>query len=552
MARYTIEDTTLTALGDAVRIHVGETRPGTAIGTRTLVAINKNPRGAINSLLPELGSCDNYTTTTIAGAVKLQVNIKFSLQNWYTNELMRCKVYVIPEICDAETFLEDKATLFMKGNPIDGLSYTTTLIYENTDSITIRHLQEDVPADLGFIGYRAEITGYDVNGNEITESYEYETEVKNTLTVAQMTEEINNLSIMPPEALYLTGDLTSRFAYNGWNWFIEQFGDKIITENIISLNSTFVNSSQLKEIPFDLHCRISSSGNSLLGQAFSGCSALTKFPNIYIHTKATSASVMLDKGINEEQNIFLDDNVSIYGFEYNTFTSSKFKEEPEWLFSQCDWDQIRTNTKGEFGTGFPLDWSQAYYIKELPSFPNFYSEGTSNYYSHWYSLKITSCYHLQNIILPRPGKCAYSSSPNAFGGGFTQLTSLKNLTFDVQEDGTPYTAQWKNTTLSLHNYVGFAYASSYMNVTKRVTDDESYQRLKNDPAYWTSQLEYACYNHNSAVNTINSLPDTSAYGTNTIKFKGAAGSATDGGAINTLTEEEIAVATAKGWTVTFV
>ena len=38
----------------------------------------------------------------------------------------------------------------------------------------------------------------------------------------------------------------------------------------------------------------------------------------------------------------------------------------------------------------------------------------------------------------------------------------------------------------------------------------------------------------------------------TIKFRGEAGSATDGGAINTLTEEEIAVATAKGWTVTLV
>ena len=43
-----------------------------------------------------------------------------------------------------------------------------------------------------------------------------------------------------------------------------------------------------------------------------------------------------------------------------------------------------------------------------------------------------------------------------------------------------------------------------------------------------------------------------AGGTNTIKFKGDSGSATDGGAINTLTEEEIAVATAKGWTVSLV
>ena len=92
---------------------------------------------------------------------------------------------------------------------------------------------------------------------------------------------------------------------------------------------------------------------------------------------------------------------------------------------------------------------------------------------------------------------------------------------------------------------------------KQVKDDATYQALKDDPDWWTLEVAYSRYNHDSAVATINSLPDTSAYltangGTNTIKFKGESGSATDGGAINTLTAEEIAVATAKGWTVTLV
>lgn len=65
-------------------------------------------------------------------------------------------------------------------------------------------------------------------------------------------------------------------------------------------------------------------------------------------------------------------------------------------------------------------------------------------------------------------------------------------------------------------------------------------------------MDYSGYNHDRAVETINSLPDTSAYGTNTITFKGISGSKTDGGAINTLTEEEIAVAITKGWTVSLV
>ena len=92
---------------------------------------------------------------------------------------------------------------------------------------------------------------------------------------------------------------------------------------------------------------------------------------------------------------------------------------------------------------------------------------------------------------------------------------------------------------------------------KQVKDASTYEALKNDPDWFTENIAYSRYNHDSAVATINSLPDTSAYlasvgGTNTIKFQGSSGTNTDGGAINTLTSSEIAVATAKGWTVTLV
>jgi hypothetical protein len=59
------------------------------------------------------------------------------------------------------------------------------------------------------------------------------------------------------------------------------------------------------------------------------------------------------------------------------------------------------------------------------------------------------------------------------------------------------------------------------------------------------------YNRTSAVNTINSLPDLSNGSNNIIKFNGKSGLSTDGGAINTMTEEQIAVAVAKGWTVSY-
>ena len=110
--------------------------------------------------------------------------------------------------------------------------------------------------------------------------------------------------------------------------------------------------------------------------------------------------------------------------------------------------------------------------------------------------------------------------------------------------------------------VGYSHSDAYNyrpNGTSKnlIKDDITYQTFKDDPNTWTGKLEYAFYNHDSAVETINSLPDTSAFltekgGTNTIKFTGKAGSKTDGGAINTMTAEEIAVAAAKGWTVTLI
>ena len=127
------------------------------------------------------------------------------------------------------------------------------------------------------------------------------------------------------------------------------------------------------------------------------------------------------------------------------------------------------------------------------------------------------------------------------------------------DENTPYTRNWTSQTIDFNNiHAGYSYDQSNQlrygfTEETRITDDASYQLLKDNPDSWTTDPAYSRYNHDSAVRTINSLPDCSASGgTNTIKFNGAAGSATDGGAINTLTEEEIAVATAKGWTVSLV
>ena len=152
---------------------------------------------------------------------------------------------------------------------------------------------------------------------------------------------------------------------------------------------------------------------------------------------------------------------------------------------------------------------------------------------------------------------------NFFSNTFNRCHRVKDVIFATQEDGTPYTANMKNQNIKLNEFVGYfanysdGYGGAGLPESAAIKDAGTYATNKNNPDSWTAVSEYSRYNHTSAVNTINSLPDTSAYlatagGTNTIKFKGAAGEKTDGGAINTLTAEEIAVAAAKGWTVTLV
>ena len=182
----------------------------------------------------------------------------------------------------------------------------------------------------------------------------------------------------------------------------------------------------------------------------------------------------------------------------------------------------------------------------------------------YYSNSFSSCVALdevQNIpIFEFP--IHNGNTSNIFNNTFYTCHRLKEITF-VTDNGTPYTKKWKNQMIDISYQVGYTpypgnvFGYGGITADKEVKDDATYQTLKNDPDWFTTKEEYSRYNHDSAVNTINSLPDTSAYlatagGTNTIKFKSNAGSATDGGAINTLTEEEIAVAAAKGWTVTLV
>ena len=167
---------------------------------------------------------------------------------------------------------------------------------------------------------------------------------------------------------------------------------------------------------------------------------------------------------------------------------------------------------------------------------------------------------------------------NKYSGAFNDCHRCERLTFHMNEDGTPEVAPWDSTTIDLtqhfgwenYNYSSYSYVGAYsgkygnphnaINSSNKVKDIDSYNAHKDDYYYWAYAPEWSRYNHDRAVETINSLPDTltgcrrvASLGAdytpnNTIKFLGASGSGY-GKAISDLTAEEIAVATAKGWQV---
>ena len=363
-----------------------------------------------------------------------------------------------------------------------------------------------------------------VESKEITEN--------GTYTPAEGVDGFNSVVVnvpkngsLPEEALLISGNCDNRFYGDYWNWFIENYGNQITTQNIEECSNMFRGSSNLTSIPFNINC------DNLYGHRFDF--------TFYSCTYLTNIGKIINARPNQ--------------MNYMFSSCHKLRYLPEFVNPNFDKIHEGGNLTGVFQYCYSLRQIPENFLKELWGLitNKKYSVFNSNFYG---------CYALDEIrgLNPQTGNMTSDMFYDTFGSGYR----LKDIIFAIQDDGTPYTVNWKSQTIDLgRDYIGYAYDSSTIlnynsgiTADKEVIDDTTYQALKNDPDWFTTKVEYSRYNHNSAVNTINSLPDTSAFlatngGTNTIKFKGAAGSATDGGAINTLTAEEIAVATAKGWTV---
>lgn len=340
---------------------------------------------------------------------------------------------------------------------------------------------------------------------------------------------------LPEEAFNITGDCRYRFAVNGWNWFIDAYGNKVNTYEISTLEKMFTMSSKLNNIPFEINCIPDT--KMILTDMFYNCVNLEAIPKI--------SNCKVDK---------MDNMFS--GCSYVRYF-------PDDIADWFDWSNMENKTSAYEGNINNL-FTNCCSMRKFPIGMIEHANPALYYIYNVYNRMIQNCYSLDEIVgIPVYYQSNYTLTTNTLNETFRNTCRLKEITFKTNEDGSPLNAKWKSQTIDLTYSTGYyQYRTDVfrhnngITEDKEVVDDATYQALKNDADWFTLKIEYSRYNRTSAVNTINSLPDTSEYlstagGTNTIKFLGVSGSLTDGGAINTMTEEEIAVATAKGWTVTF-
>lgn len=360
------------------------------------------------------------------------------------------------------------------------------------------------------------------------------------ITLDDMPNEIRGISggggeDLPAEALIISGDCMYRFFSDSWSWYIKNYGNQIRTENITGTNSMFQSCHSLTNIPFAMNFSPTQPIDAQL--MFNDCSNLTELP---------------------EMNYFTP-----YTLNYMFAQCLNLREIPSELYSNWNFSFIQ-DSEGDTSLGSAYNLFEG--CRSLRTVP---MDLLRNIYNPWidgwacvFCNGFYNCSTLDEIIdMPVPDQTEWWD--DVLSNFASCCSRLKNLTFETNADDSPKTVRWCNQNFNLQEYVGYcafyntAYILNYnsgITADKEVNDDATYQALKDDPDWFASDVAYSRYNHDSAVATINSLPDTSVFVEesgcpNNITFNGAAGSATDGGAISNLTDEEIAVAAAKGWTV---
>lgn len=353
------------------------------------------------------------------------------------------------------------------------------------------------------------------------------------MTLDQMATAVNELSVGPTdEDLTFTGDLRYFNYKSKLNKIFKKYGNRIKFKDVSSFNRAFSKGLET-ELPYVISGGASNHISTDVSYMFSEHNKLKKIGELK-DIMPSSVGCMFDSCWDLRELPKITD----WDFSYlHQWNSDNFYH----MFSNC----------------FSLRKIPPELLKEL------WNSETQQYNYVLYE-NFSYCCALDELRgLPLGNKSrTYTSNRWSRPSG---LYRIKDILFETQEDGTPYTLSQKSMTISIDESYGWCppdSEGSLLNHNSGITKDkavnsvETYQALKNDPDWYSTSKDYSRYNRQSAINTIATLPDTSAYltangGTNSIQFPSGLGRLTDAGGVDTLTPEEIAVATAKGWTVSY-
>lgn len=345
---------------------------------------------------------------------------------------------------------------------------------------------------------------------------------------------------VPEEALVLTGDMSYRFAYGGWNWFIEEFGDKITTENITNSSNMFNNANELQDIPFELN--FNPNLLNLMLSMFTNCKKLRTLPTL--------------------------NNVKVDGMQQLFQYCFALKSIPDDWTDTWDWSNVDNQTS-QYSCNMSNMFSYCVNLRNIPAWTFLHQNPVVNPTYSLFNGAFDNCLVLERIEGIRlPANATWTA--NAFRNTFNYCARLKSVTFALQEDGSPYVHNIKNQTIDLST-AGWRSSGTgsiyWSDVDKNDFPDDavidSYDKWatycgedsldKGSGNGYATNVKWSTFSRKAAKRLFATLPDVTGGSGNTIKLEHEAASELKSQeAMKLLTEEEIAVAAARGWTVSLV
>ena len=249
----------------------------------------------------------------------------------------------------------------------------------------------------------------------------------NKYTPTEMATAIGDIKVssgmeLAPEDLVISGNCNQRFQNNGWNWYIEKFGDKITTKDITNCYAMFMNSNNLSSIPFDINIKDEATVD--FNDMFDTCHNLTTLPQL------------------KALNYYNCDRLTnmFYGCEH-------IVEIPKGYFDKLNFSSLNNATSTSMSGVF----NNCYRLRKISAdLSKFYSLENSAW-GQLYQSTFQNCYVLDEATnLPITPDTAIISN-NIFFQPFAYCGRLKRITFSLN-DGIPKTAKWQKQVIDLYQY----------------------------------------------------------------------------------------------------